>query len=168
MSWLFGINRGSAPAGGGESGQGAAGLSLPSGPGGGGGPAGSGGAGDRSTPKDKWSNFDPTGLERAAKAARELDASRAWRIGAGRGGSVTRGSVSRGCSLQGTGGTGGWAPRAQLQRVGSCRRESLRDVNSPFPLSVTGHAKDALSLAQMQEQTLQLEQQAKLKVHRAV
>ena len=86
MSWLFGINRGSAPAGGGESGQGGAGLSLPPGPGGGGGPAGSGGAGDRSTPKDKWSNFDPTGLERAAKAARELDASRAWRIGAGRGG----------------------------------------------------------------------------------
>lgn len=84
------------------------------------------------------------------------------------GGSVTRGSMSRGCSLQGTGGTGGWAPRAQLQRVGSCRRESLRDVNSPFPLSVTGHAKDALSLAQMQEQTLQLEQQAKLKVHRAM
>lgn len=37
MSWLFGINRGSAPAGGGESGQGAAGLSLPSGPGRGGG-----------------------------------------------------------------------------------------------------------------------------------
>lgn len=26
-------------------------------------------------PGDKWSNFDPTGLERAAKAARELDAS---------------------------------------------------------------------------------------------
>uniref|UniRef100_A0A8C3QSH4 ATPase family AAA domain containing 3A n=1 Tax=Cyanoderma ruficeps TaxID=181631 RepID=A0A8C3QSH4_9PASS len=77
-----------------------AGLSLPPTPGG-----GSGGAGDRQTPKDKWSNFDPTGLERAAKAARELDASR--------------------------------------------------------------HAKDALSLAQMQEQTLQLEQQAKLKEYEA-
>uniref|UniRef100_A0A8C9NYY4 ATPase family AAA domain containing 3A n=1 Tax=Serinus canaria TaxID=9135 RepID=A0A8C9NYY4_SERCA len=50
-------------------------------------------------------NFDPTGLERAAKAARELDASR--------------------------------------------------------------HAKDALSLAQMQEQTLQLEQQTKLKEYEA-
>uniref|UniRef100_A0A8C0ZHA0 ATPase family AAA domain containing 3A n=1 Tax=Cyanistes caeruleus TaxID=156563 RepID=A0A8C0ZHA0_CYACU len=66
---------------------------------------GGGGAGDRQTPKDKWSNFDPTGLERAAKAARELDASR--------------------------------------------------------------HAKDALSLAQMQEQTLQLEQQTKLKEYEA-
>ncbi|NXC12147.1 ATD3A protein, partial [Corythaeola cristata] len=64
-----------------------------------------GGAGDRQLPKDKWSNFDPTGLERAAKAARELDASR--------------------------------------------------------------HAKDALSLAQMQEQTLQLEQQTKLKEYEA-
>ncbi|NWR49647.1 ATD3A protein, partial [Regulus satrapa] len=64
-----------------------------------------GGAGDRQAPKDKWSNFDPTGLERAAKAARELDASR--------------------------------------------------------------HAKDALSLAQMQEQTLQLEQQTKLKEYEA-
>uniref|UniRef100_A0A669QVB8 ATPase family AAA domain containing 3A n=1 Tax=Phasianus colchicus TaxID=9054 RepID=A0A669QVB8_PHACC len=77
MSWLFGINRGSTPAGGGDAGQGGTGLTLPPGPGGGGGPAGGGGAGDRSTPKDKWSNFDPTGLERAAKAARELDASRA-------------------------------------------------------------------------------------------
>uniref|UniRef100_A0A669R123 ATPase family AAA domain containing 3A n=1 Tax=Phasianus colchicus TaxID=9054 RepID=A0A669R123_PHACC len=105
MSWLFGINRGSTPAGGGDAGQGGTGLTLPPGPGGGGGPAGGGGAGDRSTPKDKWSNFDPTGLERAAKAARELDASR--------------------------------------------------------------HAKDALSLAQMQEQTLQLEQQAKLKEYEA-
>ncbi|NXY38680.1 ATAD3 protein, partial [Pomatorhinus ruficollis] len=108
MSWLFGLNRGAAPGGGGDAappgtGTGAgsgAGLSLPPTPGG-----GSGGAGDRQTPKDKWSNFDPTGLERAAKAARELDASR--------------------------------------------------------------HAKDALSLAQMQEQTLQLEQQAKLKEYEA-
>lgn len=31
-------------------------------------------------------------------------------------------------------------------------------------LYCTGHAKEALSLAQMQEQTLQLEQQSKLKV----
>ncbi|KFV72338.1 ATPase family AAA domain-containing protein 3, partial [Dryobates pubescens] len=67
--------------------------------------AGGSGTGERQPPKDKWSNFDPTGLERAAKAARELDASR--------------------------------------------------------------HAKDALSLAQMQEQTLQLEQQAKLKEYEA-
>uniref|UniRef100_A0A452T2Q6 ATPase family AAA domain containing 3A n=1 Tax=Ursus maritimus TaxID=29073 RepID=A0A452T2Q6_URSMA len=73
----------------------------PPGAGGGGGR----GAGDRPGPKDKWSNFDPTGLERAAKAARELEHSR--------------------------------------------------------------HAKEALSLAQMQEQTLQLEQQSKLKEYEA-
>uniref|UniRef100_A0A674HHL8 ATPase family AAA domain containing 3A n=1 Tax=Taeniopygia guttata TaxID=59729 RepID=A0A674HHL8_TAEGU len=105
MSWLFGLNRGAAPGGGGGdaappgTGTGS-GLSLPPVPAG-----GAGGSGDRQTPKDKWSNFDPTGLERAAKAARELDASR--------------------------------------------------------------HAKDALSLAQMQEQTLQLEQQTKLKEYEA-
>lgn len=52
-------------------------------------------------PGDKWSNFDPTGLERAAKAARELDAS--------------------------------------------------------------AHAKDALELAQHQEQTKQIEFQSKVK-----
>ncbi|KFP97791.1 ATPase family AAA domain-containing protein 3, partial [Haliaeetus albicilla] len=34
-------------------------------------------------------------------------------------------------------------------------------------LSISGHAKDALSLAQMQEQTLQLEQQTKLKEYEA-
>lgn len=68
----------------------------------------------------------------------------------------------------GRGASGRVGRRAQLQRVGSCQKESLRDVNSPFPLSVAGHAKDALSLAQMQEQTLQLEQQAKLKVHEGV
>ena len=28
----------------------------------------------------KWSGFDPTGLERAAKAARELDKSGEWRV----------------------------------------------------------------------------------------
>lgn len=84
MSWLFGLNRGPAPAGGGDAAPGAAGLSLPPAPGGGGGGGGGGtgtvvggGTGDRQPPKDKWSNFDPTGLERAAKAARELDASRA-------------------------------------------------------------------------------------------
>ncbi|XP_027754794.1 ATPase family AAA domain-containing protein 3A isoform X1 [Empidonax traillii] len=108
MSWLFGLSRGAAPGGGGGDGGtgagpgvGGSGLSLPPAPGG----AAAGGAGDRQAPKDKWSNFDPTGLERAAKAARELDASR--------------------------------------------------------------HAKDALSLAQMQEQTLQLEQQTKLKEYEA-
>lgn len=81
MSWLFGLNRGAAPGGGGDAapagtgtGSGSGhGLSLPPGPAGG----AAAGGGDRQTPKDKWSNFDPTGLERAAKAARELDASRA-------------------------------------------------------------------------------------------
>ncbi|XP_040314310.1 ATPase family AAA domain-containing protein 3 isoform X2 [Herpailurus yagouaroundi] len=97
MSWLFGIK--------GPKGEGAGPpLSLPPAqPGGEGG--GDRGAGDRPGPKDKWSNFDPTGLERAAKAARELEHSR--------------------------------------------------------------HAKEALSLAQMQEQTLQLEQQSKLKEYEA-
>ncbi|XP_053431377.1 ATPase family AAA domain-containing protein 3 isoform X3 [Nycticebus coucang] len=98
MSWLFGINKGPKGEGTGPL------LPLP--------PAQSGaegggdrGLGDRPAPKDKWSNFDPTGLERAAKAARELEHSR--------------------------------------------------------------HAKEALSLAQMQEQTLQLEQQSKLKEYEA-
>ncbi|XP_045659382.1 ATPase family AAA domain-containing protein 3 [Ursus americanus] len=97
MSWLFGIK---GPKGEGTGPP----LSLPPAqPGAEGG--GDRGAGDRPGPKDKWSNFDPTGLERAAKAARELEHSR--------------------------------------------------------------HAKDALSLAQMQEQTLQLEQQSKLKEYEA-
>lgn len=68
MSWLFGI-KGSKGEGSGPP------LPLPpSQPG----PEGGGerGAGDRPAPKDKWSNFDPTGLERAAKAARELEHSR--------------------------------------------------------------------------------------------
>nr|XP_016854884.1 PREDICTED: ATPase family AAA domain-containing protein 3-like [Anolis carolinensis] len=98
MSWLFGLNRG----GGGD----ASSPGLPPLP-----PPPSGvssageGAGEGGRPKDKWSNFDPTGLERAAKAARELDASR--------------------------------------------------------------HAKEALNMAQLQEQTLQLEQQTKLKEYEA-
>lgn len=68
MSWLFGIK--------GPKGEGAGPpLSLPPAqPGADGG--GDRGAGDRPAPKDKWSNFDPTGLERAAKAARELEHSR--------------------------------------------------------------------------------------------
>ncbi|XP_039329959.2 ATPase family AAA domain-containing protein 3A isoform X1 [Saimiri boliviensis] len=98
MSWLFGINKGPKGEGAGPP------LPLPPAqPGAEGG--GDRGAGDRQAPKDKWSNFDPTGLERAAKAARELEHSR--------------------------------------------------------------HAKDALQLAQMQEQTLQLEQQSKLKEYEA-
>uniref|UniRef100_G1QGQ3 ATPase family AAA domain containing 3A n=1 Tax=Nomascus leucogenys TaxID=61853 RepID=G1QGQ3_NOMLE len=95
MSWLFGINKG-------PKGEGAGPLPPlpPAQPGAEGG--GDRGLGDRPAPKDKWSNFDPTGLERAAKAARELEHSR--------------------------------------------------------------YAKDALNLAQMQEQTLQWEQQSKLKM----
>lgn len=99
MSWLFGLNRGQAPP--------PVPLDAGAGPGGaaagGGGGAGSGasGSGDEARPKDKWSNFDPTGLERAAKAARDLDASK--------------------------------------------------------------HAKEALDLARMQENTVQMENQVKLK-----
>uniref|UniRef100_A0A8C8ZKN6 ATPase family AAA domain containing 3A n=1 Tax=Prolemur simus TaxID=1328070 RepID=A0A8C8ZKN6_PROSS len=98
MSWLFGLNKGPKGEGAGPP------LPLPPAqPGAEGG--GDRGVGDRPAPKDKWSNFDPTGLERAAKAARELEHSR--------------------------------------------------------------HAKEALHLAQMQEQTLQLEQQSKLKEYEA-
>ncbi|KAL1766401.1 ATPase family AAA domain-containing protein 3 [Sigmodon hispidus] len=98
MSWLFGINKG-------PKGEGAGPLLplLPMQPGAE--SRGDRGARDQQSPKDKWSNFDPTGLERAAKVARELEHSR--------------------------------------------------------------HAKEALSLAQMQEQTLQLEQQCKLKEYEA-
>ncbi|XP_034609041.1 ATPase family AAA domain-containing protein 3-like [Trachemys scripta elegans] len=101
MSWLFGLNSRSPPVAG-DGGTGGAGMALPPSAGG---PAAGDGAGDQHTPKDKWSNFDPTGLERAAKAARELEASR--------------------------------------------------------------HAKDALHLAQLQEQTLQMEQQSKIKEYEA-
>lgn len=62
MSWLFGLNKGQASP--------PPDLPLPPPPVGGEGGEG----GDK--PKDKWSNFDPTGLERAAKAARDLDQSR--------------------------------------------------------------------------------------------
>ncbi|KAI1892650.1 hypothetical protein AGOR_G00135750 [Albula goreensis] len=87
MSWLFGWRRGQStpPPESSES-------PPPDG--------GSGGTGG-DKPKDKWSNFDPTGLERAAKAARELDKSR--------------------------------------------------------------NAKEALQLARLQEQTVQMEHQSKLK-----
>lgn len=91
MSWLFGLNKGQASP--------PPDLPLPPSPVGGEGGEG----GDK--PKDKWSNFDPTGLERAAKAARDLDQSR--------------------------------------------------------------HAKEALDLARMHEQTLQIEQQGKMKEYEA-
>lgn len=94
MSWLFGLSKGQPEA--------PPGLPVPPPP-----PpppsGGSSGGGDK--PKDKWSNFDPTGLERAAQAAKELDKSR--------------------------------------------------------------HAKEALDLARMQEQTVQLEHQSKMKEYEA-
>lgn len=94
MSWLFGLNKGQPDPGN------IPGLPVPPAP-----PGGDGDGGDKNKSKDKWSNFDPTGLERAAKAARELDQSR--------------------------------------------------------------HAKDALQLAKMQEETLHLEQHAKIKEYDA-
>ncbi|XP_075045894.1 ATPase family AAA domain-containing protein 3A [Mixophyes fleayi] len=94
MSWLFGYNKGPPVP------PDVPGLPVPPPP-----PGGDGDGGDKNKPKDKWSNFDPTGLERAAKAARELDQSR--------------------------------------------------------------HAKEALHLATMQEETLHLEQQAKVKEYEA-
>uniref|UniRef100_A0A8C9X3E7 ATPase family AAA domain containing 3A n=1 Tax=Sander lucioperca TaxID=283035 RepID=A0A8C9X3E7_SANLU len=94
MSWLFGLNKGQPEV--------PAGLPVqpppPPPPAG-----GSSGGGDKA--KDKWSNFDPTGLERAAQAAKELDKSR--------------------------------------------------------------HAKEALDLARMQEQTTQMEHQSKMKEYEA-
>ncbi|XP_068450411.1 ATPase family AAA domain containing 3 [Clinocottus analis] len=96
MSWLFGLNKGQP--------EGPPGLPVqpppPPPPAGG---SGSSGGGDKA--KDKWSNFDPTGLERAAQAAKELDKSR--------------------------------------------------------------HAKEALDLSRMQEQTTQMEHQSKMKEYEA-
>lgn len=72
MSWLFGLNKGQPEV--------PPGLPVPPAP-----PAppagSSGGGGDK--PKDKWSNFDPTGLERAAQAAKDLDNSRKCCAGPG-------------------------------------------------------------------------------------
>ncbi|XP_044134213.1 ATPase family AAA domain-containing protein 3A [Bufo gargarizans] len=97
MSWLFGYNKGQpAP----PAPPDVPGLPVPPPP-----PGGSGDGGDKNKPKDKWSNFDPTGLERAAKAARDLDQSK--------------------------------------------------------------HAKEALGLAKLQEETLQMEQQSKIKEYEA-
>ncbi|XP_077429055.1 ATPase family AAA domain containing 3 [Vanacampus margaritifer] len=94
MSWLFGLNKGQPEP--------PPGLPVPPPP-----PpppaGGSSGGGDK--PKDKWSNFDPTGLERAAQAAKDLDKSR--------------------------------------------------------------HAKEALELARMQEQSTQMEHQGKIKEYEA-
>ncbi|XP_044067343.1 ATPase family AAA domain-containing protein 3-like [Siniperca chuatsi] len=95
MSWLFGWRKGSGSPPVDEQ------TAAVSAEGHGGAPGGPGG----DKPGDKWSNFDPTGLERAAKAARELDKSR--------------------------------------------------------------HAKEALALARMQEQTVQLEHESKVKEYEA-
>ncbi|KAG5274882.1 hypothetical protein AALO_G00141190 [Alosa alosa] len=94
MSWLFGLNRGQPEA--------PPEMPVPPPP-----PPPAGGSGGSSgdRPKDKWSNFDPTGLERAAKAAKDLDQSR--------------------------------------------------------------HAKEALDLARMQEQSVQMEHQTKIKEYEA-
>lgn len=79
MSWLFGLNKGQP-----EPPPGLPVQPPPPPP-----PAGgSNGGGDK--PKDKWSNFDPTGLERAAQAAKDLDKSRKC--------SKKRGSLHR-CAL---------------------------------------------------------------------
>lgn len=66
MSWLFGLNKGQPEVPPGLPAQPPPPTPPPAG--------GSSGGGDK--PKDKWSNFDPTGLERAAQAAKELDKSR--------------------------------------------------------------------------------------------
>ncbi|KAG9260715.1 ATPase family AAA domain-containing protein 3A [Astyanax mexicanus] len=95
MSWLFGLNRGQPEPP----------PDLPVPPPPPPPPGGSGGSGGGDKPKDKWSNFDPTGLERAAQAARDLDKSR--------------------------------------------------------------HAKEALELSRMQEQTVQMEHQSKMKEYEA-
>lgn len=75
MSWLFGVNKDSAPPP-------SYPPQLPIPPSGGGDGGKDGDKGDKSGDgKDKsgkpvWTSFDPTGLERAAKAAKELEKSR--------------------------------------------------------------------------------------------
>ncbi|XP_050956601.1 ATPase family AAA domain containing 3 [Labeo rohita] len=100
MSWLFGLNKGQSGA---PPDAPVPPVPPPPPPAGGSGSGSGSGSGDK--PKDKWSNFDPTGLERAAQAAKELDRSR--------------------------------------------------------------HAKEALDLARMQEQTVQMEHQTKIKEYEA-
>lgn len=67
MSWLFGLNKGQPEVPPGLPAQPPPPTPPPP-------SGGSGSGGDK--PKDKWSNFDPTGLERAAQAAKDLDKSR--------------------------------------------------------------------------------------------
>ena len=74
MSWIFGVKKDDPPPP-------AFPPQLPSPPSGGG-DAGGGGSDKGGDGKDKgpgkpvWTSFDPTGLERAAKAAKELEKSR--------------------------------------------------------------------------------------------
>lgn len=113
MSWLFGIR--------GSKGDGAEPpLSLPPAqPGAEGG--GDRGAGDRPPPKDKWSNFDPTGLERAAKAARELEHSRECGGVGGGGKGPGGGSFAEGSSAERPGKPtlGDTQPLGRLSRRGA-------------------------------------------------
>ena len=80
MSWLFGMNKTPPPTEAPQIPTLPEGFNPLGGAGGDGGKQGDGG-GDKkksdqnSAPFSNWSNFDPTGLERAAKAAKELDKS---------------------------------------------------------------------------------------------
>ncbi|XP_071945632.1 ATPase family AAA domain-containing protein 3-like [Antedon mediterranea] len=75
MSWLFGVKKDPAPSDLSLP-QLPEGLNLPGAPGGSGSDDGKKGGGDEAKKvAGSWSNFDPTGLERAAKAAKELDKS---------------------------------------------------------------------------------------------
>lgn len=74
MSWLFGVKKDDLPPPGFP-------PQLPVPPSGGGDTGGSGDKGDsdgkeKGPTKPVWTSFDPTGLERAAKAAKELEKSR--------------------------------------------------------------------------------------------
>ena len=80
MSWLFGVGKPPPPQEAPQFPTLPEGL-FPGGTGGGdGGKKDDGdGSGEKSGVAGSWSNFDPTGLERAAKAAKDLDKSRKFR-----------------------------------------------------------------------------------------
>ena len=76
MSWLFGVNKPTPPLGDDP-------PQLPVPPSGGEDGAGGGEKNDGGKTKGEgkspvWTSFDPSGLERAAKAAKELEKSRKW------------------------------------------------------------------------------------------